>query len=308
MCEAQIADMLKTHYDIVCVNIKKDLRGSGRNYWINDRFLLKLFDVNVKYRIEDEITVCQFLRNSGFPTSKHLLGLDGSYIQQIGSSRAHLQERIAGITLERNSLSYSQGKRLLSSLYHVVDLLREYPFLTKINALFANQYNLDDVIHKLEHNYPISFPYLGDLLRSKLVLLERINFDTGGVENPILSHSDFHVQQLIFRDCINDFEQVAVIDFSHVSMIPLEWEIIKACLRSIILDESTNEDVILEAFSAFSKIHPISYNNINIAMIQLLSSTYMERMYITTRDKRWLIDAYNNLNTIEKINESIRRV
>lgn len=306
MNNVYISEIMKTRYGICCDKIRRDRIGSGENYWINEKFLLKVFDYNVKFRIEDEILVCKYLRNRSLCTSVHISAIDRSYIQKIGNCRMHLQYKLPGVTRERNSLDFKQGDSFLKILKHIVTLLREYPFETEINMLFRQEYVMTDVISSVVKRLYIADFALKEIIRRKIELLNKIQFDKGKVYRTVLSHSDYNIQQLLLSDGFICSKNVAVIDFSHVSRIPIEWEIIKSCLRSIEFQTCTCVQSIHNGFKVLGKDIPINYENVCISIIQLISSTYMEKMYLRTNQKKWLVNLNYELDVLENLYYSMR--
>lgn len=306
MDNVYISEILKTRYGICCDKIRRDRIGSGENYWINDKFLLKVFDYSVKFRIEDEILVCEYLRSKGLCTSVHISAIDGSYIQQMGKYRMHLQHKLPGVTRKRNSLDFEQGDSFLKILKHIVELLREYPIETEINMLFGQEYVMTDIISSITRRINIADFALKELIKRKVELLDKIQFDKGKVHRTVLSHSDYNIQQLLLSNDLICSKYVAVIDFSHVSRIPIEWEIIKSCLRSIEFQKRTCVQAIHNGFTILEKDIPINYENICISIIQLISSAYMEKMYLRTNQRRWLVNLNYELDVLEDLYYSVR--
>lgn len=301
-----ISEILKKRYGISCDKIRRDRVGSGENYWVNDKFLLKVFDCNVKFRIEDEILVCEYLRNKGLCTSIHISAIDGSYIQKIGNYRIHLQHKIPGATRKSNSLNVEQGDCFLKILKYVVELLREYPSETKINMLFVQEYIMEDIISSIMRKLNIADFALKEIIKRKVELLNKIQFDKGKVHHTILSHADYNIQQLLLSNDSMCLKNVSVIDFSHVSKIPIEWEIIKSCLRSIEFQKCSCVQAIHNGFTLLGKDIPINYENVCISIIQLISSAYMEKMYLRTGQRKWLIKINYELDVLEDLYYSMR--
>jgi len=301
-----ISEILKTRYCICCDKIRQDKVGNEENYWIDDKFLLKLFDYNVKFRIEDEILVCDYLRSKNFCTSNHVTAIDGSYIQQVGNYRMHLQYKLSGTTREKNSLEFEQGDRLLKILKHIVELLREFPLETKINMLFGHEYVMADIISSVIERLKTTDLELKEIIKRKVELLNKIKFDKGKVHQTVLSHSDYNIQQLLLNNDLICSKDIAVIDFSHVSKIPIEWEIIKSCLRSIEFQKCTCVRAILNGFTVFEKDFSINYDNMYISIIQLISSAYMEKMYLRTNQRKWLVNLNYEIDVLENLYYSMR--
>lgn len=307
MDDNSIAEVLQERYAIADCKIEPDTRGSGINYWIDDKYLLKVFSNSVKYRLEDEIAVCEFLRSRGFPTSEHVLSNDGHYIQQAGAYRCHLQKIIPGVSHVRNSLCFDECILLIMRLKQIVELLSEFPLDAKINTLFSHEYVKANVIDAISIRCCNSTPDLLSILERKKELIKRIWFRNGTIQHAVLSHSDYNVQQILTTDNkINTLEDIKVIDFSHVSRVPIEWEIIKACLRSMRSEKESCVQAILHSFSMFESVVPMEYANICIAVTQLISSTYMEKMYLNTQHQEWLDRTNFDLDVLEKVYESVR--
>lgn len=307
MDDISVAEVLKERYAITDCKIEPDTRGSGTNYWIDDKYLLKVFADNAKYRLDDEIAVCEFLRNRRFPTSEHVLSRDGHYIQQTGEYRFHLQKRIPGITHEKNSLCFDECSLLIWRLRQIVELLSEFPFETKVNMLFSHEYVKADIIDVISMRCCNTAPDLLSILERKKELINRIRFRNGMIQNAVLSHSDYNIQQVVTTDNkLRTLADIKVIDFSHVSKVPIEWEIIKACLRSMHSEKESCVHAILHSFSMFESVVPMTYNNICIAIMQLISSSYMEKKYLNTHHQEWLDRTNYDLDVLETVYESVR--
>lgn len=301
-----LSEILKTRYGVLCDKITRDRIGSGENYWINDKFLLKIFDSNVKYRIEDEILVCEYLRGKGICTSIHICAIDGSYIQQVGRYRMHLQYKLSGMTRKSNSLNFEEGSNFLSILMNIVKLLKEYPIKTKNNGLFEQEYVMTDIICSIKRRLYVADCALKELIERKIELLDKIQFNKGRVHQTVLSHSDYNIQQLLLNNDLICLKYVGVIDFSHISRIPIEWEIIKACLRSIQFEKRTCVKSIHNGFAILENETPINYDNLYISIIQLISSAYLEKMYLRTNHKKWLVNLNYELDVLEDLYYSVR--
>ena len=307
MNNISVAEVLKEWYAITDCQIEPDTKGSGTNYWIDDKYLLKVFANNVKYRLEDEIAVCDFLRSRGVPTSEHVLSRDGHYIQQIGEYRYHLQKKIPGVAHEGNSLCFDECSLLLRRLKQIVELLSEFPSETKVNMLFSHEYVKADIIGAISMRCCNTVPDLLSILERKKELINRIRFQNGLVQHVILSHSDYNIQQVLTTDNkLRTLADMIVIDFSHVSKVPIEWEIIKTCLRSMHFEKESCIQAILYSFSMFESVVPMTYNNICIAIMQLISSSYMEKLYINTHNQEWLDRINYDLDVLETVYESVR--
>ena len=307
MDNVSIAEILQERYAITAYKIAPDTRGSGTNYWIDDNYFLKIFSDSVKYRVDDEIAVCKFLRSRGFPTSEHVPARDGRYIQQTGAYRYHLQKIMPGVSHPRNSLDYEACILLIRRLKQIVELLSEFPYTTEVNMLFSHEYVKSDVLDSISMRHRNSIPDLFSILERKLRLINRIRLQNGRIRHAVLSHSDFNVQQILTSDDTpKTLEDITVIDFSHVSRVPIEWEIMKACLRSMHSEKESCVQAILNSFSLFDSVVPIEYENICIAVMQLISSSYMEKMYLNTHQQEWLERTVFDLDVLEQVYESVR--
>ena len=306
MNDAYISEVLKARYGICCYKIEKDNLGSGENYWINGEFLLKIFDCNVKFRIEDEIRICEYLRSRGLSTSMHISAIDGSYIQKIENNRLHLQYRLPGITREKNSLDFEHSDSFLKMLRHIVKLLEEYPNAIRTNMLFEREYVMADIVESVMKRLNIYDSTLKEITKRKIELLNKIQFNRGKVDQTVLSHSDYNIQQLLLDDEVIWSKKTSIIDFSHVSRIPIEWEIIKSCLRSIEFQKNDCVRAIHNGFALMEKNMQIDYKNIYISIIQLIFSTYMEKMYLRTNQRKWLINLNYELDVLEDLYLSVR--
>lgn len=307
MDNISIAEILQERYAITTCKITPDTRGSGTNYWIDDNYFLKMFSESVKYRVEDEIAVCRFLRSRGFPTSEHVPARDGNYIQQTGAYRYHLQRIIPGVSHSRNSLDYEACILLIRRLQQIVEILSGFPYKTEVNMLFSHEYVKSDILDSISMRRRNSAPDLVSVLERKIRLIKSIRLQNGRIQNAVLSHSDFNVQQILTADTtFKTLEDIKVIDFSHVSRVPIEWEIIKACLRSMCNEKESCVQAILNSLSLFDTVVPIAYENICIAVMQLISSSYMEKMYLNTHQQVWLDRIVFDLDVLEQIYESVR--
>lgn len=302
-----VVEVLKNCFAISDCMIKVDHRGNGINYWINDAYFLKVFTDSVKYRIEDEIAVCAFLRSRGFPTSEFLPTVEGRYIQKTGAYRCHMQKRISGVAHEGNSLCFDECILLIKRLKQIIELLSDCPFETNLNMLFAGEFVKADIMNAILKRSCDAESDLLPILRRKSDLLDRVRFQTGKIQHAVLSHSDYHVQQILTTELqIKSLEDIKVIDFSHVSKVPIEWEIIRACLRSMEFDREASVAAIVRSLEIFERVVPMCCENLCIAVIQLISSSYTERMYRSTHQQAWLERTIFELDVLEKVYECVR--
>lgn len=295
-----LVTQLEKLYGIRIENISRDGVGHGINYWVNNRkYLLKLFPQNSKYRIRDEIIACRYLISKGMMVSEHIDTLFGEQIVKLGDFEAHLQKGIGGVCKSQNALNTDETNELINKLLEIIAILRGVK--TSPNSLFESPKQVGDIITGIESSIAVeSKGYILDLYRDKVSLLLRIPAMNKLPVTLHTSHSDFHVEQVLYRDT----RIHAVIDFSHVSQIPIEWEIMRACLKSY--DAKNHFDMarmIEHSLSRASRLLPGNTHaeNIYTSAIQIVSSEWNIKQYRRTGDNSWLAREQNMLNVFESI-------
>ena len=185
-------------------NIYRDTVGSGTNYIVETKeqtYFLKLFDLrNHKYRIFDEVVICNDLNHIKPITSVFISNNDGTYV-------TNYQKKIVGhLQLYFPSSSWKQYEVLPQNIMKGVAKLGELTLLLKkynlpINNLFLNLKQGKDAIRYFTNqshfasNLECSY-YLKRRL-SYLQNLPELQLDSFSF---LTSHSDYTPMQFLIRN------------------------------------------------------------------------------------------------------------
>lgn len=273
------------------LHIYRDTIGSGDNYIIQTvyhSYFLKLFSINNnKYRIFDEIRVCQFLNTTEPITSEFIPNKFGTYITCFKNDiYGHLQFMFESDSWTQFNVSNENIKKGILFLGKIDKVLLS--FNLPVNNLFLNlhqdyalsekvisfqKFSCDEVSAQLVDKRKL---YLSSIPRLQL---DRLTYLT--------SHADFTPMQLLIR---ND-EIYKIIDFSHVSAVPIVWEVVRYYSNCVQTKDFNKNDIqiLLDIFSTIIPLSSYDYQNAGyLFALQILQSAYGFKEYALTKEERYL--------------------
>lgn len=273
------------------LHIFRDTIGSGDNYIIqtvSHSYFLKLFSVNnKKYRIYDEIRVCQFLNATEPITSEFIINNSGTYITYFKNTiYGHLQLLFESDSWTQFNVSDENIKKGILFLGKIDKTLLN--FNLPVNNLFLN-------IHQ---DYELSKKVIGfqkfSCDKDSSQLIDKRKTYLSDIPNLQLSrftyltsHADYTPMQLLIR---ND-DIYKVIDFSHVSTVPIVWEVVRYYSNCVLAKDFNMNDIyaLLDIFSTIIPLSSYDYQNAGyLFALQILQSAYGFKEYAATKESRYL--------------------
>lgn len=273
------------------MNIYRDTVGSGTNYIVETKeqsYFLKLFDLrNPKYRIFDEVVICNNLNHIKPITSVFISNNDGAYV-------TNYQKKIVGhLQLYFPSSSWKQYEVLPQNIMKGVAKLGELNLLLKEYELPINNLFLDLKQGKAAIQYFINQSHSVYDLECSYYLKQRLSYLQNLPElqlnsfSFLSSHSDYTPMQFLIR---ND-DIYRVIDFSHISTVPIAWELTRYYTQCIPA-ENFDRNRLIEIFDYYSTYYELSeydYKHAcNLLALQLSQSSYGFKEYLSTHDNKYL--------------------
>lgn len=296
----KIKQYVKEYYDIphnIC-NIINDSLGSGNNFILETKkqnYFVKFFDLNnPKFRVFDEVFVCDLLNQCYDITSKFLSNIQGKKVTTISNNCAfHVQLLFDGKRWHYNSFPEHLLKESIIWLRKTNTALKNAPL--RRNHLFDTINNLEDSCNnfKLLKNIvkapSFAFDDIYIYIDERLELLKHfpvVDIEAFHHEN---SHSDYNATQILTTYSKSIYK---IIDFSHVSNIPIVWEIVRFYILSdpYCKDGNISFNTLFSLFDLYGALlKPYDYKNALILFLsQILQSTYGFKQYIFSREHKYL--------------------
>jgi hypothetical protein len=268
----------------------------------------------------DEIKICNFLREKGYPVSNFFQNRQGNYISELNKMLAfHVQEFVEGDIWNKNtapSWLLEQGSYFIakihkelkymnlgirSSIDTINDKNKHVNRIDEIlNGFKQREVNEDNkfFIYELERRRDI-------ILNSELIDMSKLTFVNG--------HSDYSITQLI----TSDRRIIGIIDMTEVSRVPAIWELLRFYLNST--TEANEENIGVNSLKKFLDIYMniCSLSSYDLEMMHQLNYLYMcqavtvfEKI-IQTNDDKFVGRAklrINKLKRFENYDDDIKYV
>lgn len=293
--EEAVSAYVKRNYTLANIlNIKKDTIGTGTNYIItttDGSYFLKFFNLtNPKYRIKDEIKVCQYINKITPITSIFIKNKTDDYItlyeNKLGNLAGHLQIYYPSSSWEQYNVSKSNIIKGIAKLGLISQILCNYTL--PINNLFKNLRQGGAAIKYLTLQQEImTIPECNELIERRINYLQKIPLLDLDNFSYLSSHSDYTPMQFLIRKD----EIFKIIDFSHVSTVPIVWEIIRYISQCIKVD-SFERSLLYEMYDLYSSYYKLTaydykYGNFLFGL-QIAQSLYGFKEYLATRNPKYL--------------------
>lgn len=318
-----IKQILEQEYGIKVLSIRKMIGGSANLYKIKSKngkeYVLKEFQNGIEEsKVLKEISITNYLRSNGFPTSNFIVPTNKIPITYNENNILTLQEYIEGYTLPYFSSSTSQCLDAAKVYSKIVELLNEYPLeLPKFNMKIFNIKQIEEKISKCETLIKnCSNNDITSALYEKMKMLEKMmNFDFSILNGITIlnGHGDYNSSQFIYD---KDGKIKAVIDFASAKKLPIAWELI----RSFVFMDSTychgkfNVDALIIYLKYFNEQHCLnSYDLKNMCLlyyVYLINSLFGFEQFISNHNQNYYRIGMNlheqskyidkNINSIEK--------
>lgn len=297
-----IKDLLKDHYGIVVVSVRKIRLGSANCYYVSDKsrlYFLKEFQSG--FEAEDlirESNLVDFLAERNIPVARFIKTVSGKPFFVYGGHLICLEEFIDGRTYNYDDLPaelLDEAAQMLGKLHQA---MQDYPLPEDMGKAWLDSYSADklvseyDALLKIASNTPNdkNTARITTDLEYKKELAYRCNdyikYYDGVTYSP--THGDYQGCQLISADG----HIKAVIDFSSARRLPITWEIMRSYVQSSVQCRK-NAVIDVNGFCRYvreyTKHYPLTETDLAampyVYLFQLARSKYGYTQYLTTESE-----------------------
>lgn len=229
---------LSKNYSLDVIKIKKNTIGWNTNYEIRTSsgcYFVKPFIENTgNNHIRDEVKICNYLLNRGYPVSNFLLNNDGEYITIAHENISfHVQHYIYGDIWKKNSAPIwllNAGIELIGLLH--IELckfnLQRRTSIEKINDKDYSVHKINNILSRISDGKMRCPKWMVKDLEYRKNIINNQSFINLHNLTYVNSHSDYSVSQIITQD-----KKISgLIDMSEVSYIPAIWELFRFYINS----------------------------------------------------------------------------
>ena len=309
-----LSKFIKDTWNIDSKVIMEINEGSAKCFVIEaekEKFFLKIYQEKFDVcTLNNEISVCSFLSQKGFPVSCFLKSKNQTYVETVQDSLCTLQKFVEGTTFCKYEVPKEQLFDSVRVLAKINIALEDLPIQLPLgfDQEWFSEWSADSAIEKYSNLLDqldvddINYNRIAEDFNTKREIIERFDpklydFSHLTVEN---THGDYNVLQLIYDE--NGVK--AVIDFASCSKLPLCWEIIRSytlssceCREGII-----DIDNFISYVQEYMKIKTLHRSDLEMMpyfyLFTLMRSTFGYKSYIQKRRNNITVNE-KDLNALE---------
>ena len=294
-----LAKFIKDTWNIDSKAITEINAGSAKCFVIEaekEKFFLKIYQEKFDIcTLNNEISVCSFLSQKGFPVSCFLKSENQTYVEKVKDSLCTLQKFVEGPTFGKYEVPKAHLFDSVRVLAKINIALEELPIQLPLgfDQEWFSEWSADSAIEKYSNLLDqldvndINYNRIAEDFNTKREIIERFDpnlydFSYLTVEN---THGDYNVLQLIY----DESGVKAVIDFASCSKLPVCWEIIRSytlssheCRQGVI-----DIDNFISYVQEYMKIKKLPGSDLEMMpyfyLFTLVRSTFGYKSYINKR-------------------------